>query len=140
MAGSRQKFTIGRDRTCDIAIASDSVSARHAELTYLDDGRLLLTDCQSRNGTFRLLPDGTEVAIRQELVSPFDRVRFGAVRLGVREILESLRLKYPGFDAAGAAAPGAAAAAPGPRVGGEPERCDCGALKPIGRPCPVCGR
>jgi hypothetical protein len=41
----RHKFSIGRERSCDIPVADDSVSARHAELTFLGDGKLLLTDC-----------------------------------------------------------------------------------------------
>jgi hypothetical protein len=135
MAAKKQKFTIGRERTCDISIADPTVSARHAEISYLPDGRLLLTDCKSRNGTFRLLQDGTEHPVRQDLVSPYDRIRFGDVRLGVRELLESLRLKYPGFDG------GAGRQSPAPDSSGtDLERCDCGAVKPLGKTCAVCGR
>ena len=97
MGASPTKLLIGRDRECDIALAHETVSGRHAELTFLPAGKLLLTDCKSRNGTFRRLPDGREQRVHQELVSPLDRVRMGEVALTVREILEAARLKYPGF-------------------------------------------
>jgi len=132
------KLLIGRDRDCDIALAHESVSARHAELTFLPAGKLLLTDRKSRNGTFRLLPDGREQRVHQELVSPMDRVRLGEVALTVREILEAARLKYPGF------APPERAADPAPPTppvqGRRLERCDCGAVKTVGQPCQECGR
>ncbi|MCG6861051.1 MAG: FHA domain-containing protein [Chromatiaceae bacterium] len=51
MSGPRHKFSIGRERSCAIPVADDSVSAMHAELTFLGDGKLLLTDCNSTNGT-----------------------------------------------------------------------------------------
>jgi len=47
-------FTIGRDRACDLPLGDDSVSARHAELRFLGEGKLLLSDCNSTNGTFLL--------------------------------------------------------------------------------------
>ncbi|MBI4523796.1 MAG: FHA domain-containing protein [Deltaproteobacteria bacterium] len=33
-----KKFTIGRDKNCDIPIADDSVSRLHAEITIVDGG------------------------------------------------------------------------------------------------------
>ena len=138
MTASPTKLLIGRDRDCDIALAHETVSAHHAELTFLPAGKLLLTDCKSRNGTFRLLPDGREQRVHQELVSPMDRVRLGDVALTVREILEAARLKYPGFASP---QPTANPAPPTPPVQGRRlERCDCGAVKTLGQPCQECGR
>ena len=54
MPASEKKFTLGRARDCDIVLADDSVSRRHAELTFLGDGKVLLTDCRSSRGTFLL--------------------------------------------------------------------------------------
>lgn len=137
MHGTRDKFTIGRDRNCDIAIADNTVSSRHAELSFLGDGKLMLTDCRSSNGTFRLLADGTEAAIHQEQISPLDQVRFGNVRIGMRELLEALRMKYPQFGALAPRVPSPPMSAPlGPC---ELERCECGRIKPVGKPCPGCG-
>ena len=136
MQDTRDKFTIGRDRNCDIAIADETVSSRHAEISFLGDGRLLLTDCRSSNGTFRQLADGTEARVRQELISPLDQLRFGNVRIGVRELLEALRMKYPNFGASSSQPPRRAMRATSPR---ELERCECGRIKPVGEPCPGCG-
>lgn len=46
-------FTIGRRESCDVCIAFDtSVSRLHAQLLISDDSDLMLTDENSRNGTF----------------------------------------------------------------------------------------
>jgi hypothetical protein len=139
MSETKRRFTIGRDRTCDIPIADNSVSGKHAELTYLPDGKLLLTDCKSTNGTFLLQPHGREQRIRQELVSPMDRIKLGTVAIPVRDILEALRLKYPRFDAA--------VQPPAPRdqepwaQGRALIRCDrCGNPRRADEPCSVCQR
>ncbi len=123
-----RKISIGRDHACDIPLGDESVSARHAELTFLETGKLLLTDCKSTNGTFVIESDGSPRRIRQELVSATDRVRFGAVTLGVRELLETLRL-------------GSSSEVQPPMVQGRRlVRCPCGCVKPEGAPCPECGR
>ena len=44
-------ITLGRDPSSDIVISSDSVSRRHARLS-LENGRRLLTDLQSTNGSY----------------------------------------------------------------------------------------
>lgn len=133
MNSPEHRFSIGRDRTCDLAIAHDTVSARHAEISFIGGGRVLLTDCKSSNGTWRRGPDGTDEPIRQELISPMDQVRFGDVRMSVREIIEALRLKFPQFDSAPPTPP----RPPAPR---NLERCECGCVKPAGKPCPECGQ
>ena len=43
--------TIGRRRDCDMRIPLPSVSRRHCEL-YMENGRLMVRDLGSRNGTF----------------------------------------------------------------------------------------
>jgi hypothetical protein len=72
--------TLGRSRNCDCVLADPSVSRRHAELRH-EDGRWLLRDLGSRNGTrvngARLL-DETEVG-------PGDRVSFGDARFRLAE-------------------------------------------------------
>lgn len=133
-----RKVVIGRDRGCDIALAHETVSARHAELRFLGDGKLLLTDCKSRNGTYRILPDGRALVLRQELVSPMDSIRLGDVTVTVRELLEALRLKFPNFDQL--AHPPVQPEATPMVQGRNLERCDCGSIKPVGKPCPGCGR
>lgn len=135
MGNPQTKITIGRDPGCDVALADDTVSSRHAEISFLPGGKLLLTDCKSRNGTFRQLPDGQEQRVRQELISPLDRLRFGDVRLRARDILEAVHLKRPAADPGRPRPPG-----PPLAEGRHLERCDCGAVKASGGRCPECGR
>lgn len=134
MSAPEQRFSIGRERVCDLPLADDSVSGRHAELTFLDNGKLLLTDCQSTNGTFLVGTDGQARRIRQSLVSPLDRVRFGAVTFEVSTLIEALRLKsaVPPTPSPGDATP----LARGRRL----IRCVCGCVKPVGATCPECGQ
>lgn len=138
MTTPQRKFTIGRDRACDIPLADDSVSGHHAELTFLGGGKLLLTDCNSTNGTFLLQGAGREQRVHQELVSPMDRVKFGNVTLAVKDLLEALRLKFPHFEEA---VPPAAPPPETPWIRGRRLiRCACGCIKPADQPCPECGR
>jgi len=45
-------FTVGRDPDSDLTLTDPSVSWRHARLTALPDGRTILEDLGSTNGTF----------------------------------------------------------------------------------------
>jgi pSer/pThr/pTyr-binding forkhead associated (FHA) protein len=46
-----RKISVGHDATCNISIADKYVSRLHCEIT-VTEGRCVLTDRQSRNGTF----------------------------------------------------------------------------------------
>lgn len=127
MTRSNRKYTIGRAPTCDIVLADDSVSRIHAELAFLEDGGLLVTDCRSTQGTFLLRAGGTARALRQERVSPQDALHFGSVSMPVAELLRALNLKHP------------AAVAPQPAEGEKLARCGCGAVKLVNQRCGVCG-
>jgi hypothetical protein len=48
--GTADRFSIGRDANCDLAIADMTVSRRHATLERTEEG-WLLTDLESTNGT-----------------------------------------------------------------------------------------
>lgn len=141
MKQKEKKFSIGRGRECDIVFADDSVSRLHAELTFLKDGKLLLTDCKSHNGTY-LIHGGKEKQIRQELISPMDTLQFGDVRISMKELLESIRLKFPSFNTGRIASPGEnPPQSKKPWVKGTRlVRCQCGAVKAKGEPCPECGK
>ncbi len=121
----KTKYTIGRDRGCDVPIADDSVSRVHAELSLLDDGRWLLRDCQSRNGT-KLIRGGRSKSVREEVVAPGDGLQFGSVTLRVDDLLDVLRPRDR--------APSGAKAPP------KLVRCECGMIKPSRKPCPECGQ
>jgi len=138
--GNERTFNIGRGRDCDIVLndSVNSVSRLHAELTYMEDGRLFLVDCQSTNGTALFQNDRWE-PIRQELVSPSDTIKFGSLKKIVRDLLEEIQLKFlvtyvpgQGMNA-------------GPMndfwkpKSGQLIRCGCGAVKNMNDPCPVCG-
>lgn len=43
---------IGRGSSCQIKLASNSVSKEHATILLTEDGKVLITDMNSRNGTF----------------------------------------------------------------------------------------
>jgi predicted component of type VI protein secretion system len=140
---SPRTFTIGRSPECDLVLADDSVSRRHAELLVLDHGQLFLVDCQSTHGT-RLTRRGQMRQVQQEFVEPDAVVSFGDVSLSVGELIEALRAKHP--DAALPAHAGAAAAAPAPVRHGRTwdrgtrlVRCPCGVVKPKSQRCPECG-
>jgi FHA domain/Domain of unknown function (DUF1707) len=72
--GSRPTV-LGRSRACDVVLADDSVSRRHAMLVREGD-RVVLTDLGSTNGT---LVNGRWVT--QAEVRPGDQVRLGGLDL-----------------------------------------------------------
>jgi len=88
-----QKFTIGKSPECDIVLANTTVSRRHAELIYIDDGKLLLTDCRSRNGTW-LQKEGSksETRVSQAFISPSDILRFGKQEISVKDLMKKISL------------------------------------------------
>jgi hypothetical protein len=45
-------YRVGRGPTCEIKINSTSVSKEHAKVLVTDDGKVIVTDLNSRNGTF----------------------------------------------------------------------------------------
>ena len=140
MSVKEHRFIIGRARECDIVLADNSVSRKHAELIFRSDGKLFLIDRKSQNGTALML-SGSPQTIRQEFVSPTDSIQFGNVHMSVKEILEAIRLKFPSFEA------GPARPAPPPSQdakewvkGKQLKRCACGTVKREGEPCPECGQ
>jgi hypothetical protein len=45
-------FVIGRESDCDLVLEDPRVSRHHAQLEVLDDGRVVLRDLESANGTY----------------------------------------------------------------------------------------
>ena len=90
-----------------------TVSGRHAEVVRVGGGRLYLTDCATTKGTYVLA--GREWwAIRQAVVEPTDRLRFGEFEMRVGQ-LDDLCPAEGAHRAAGGAA-GYAGAGPPPAV------------------------
>jgi predicted component of type VI protein secretion system len=137
---AKRTFTVGRASDCDIVLADDTVSRRHAELVLVADGQVFVTDCHSTHGT-HLIEHGRAAPLHQSVVAPHASIRFGDVTMEVAEILSALRAKYPDV-----AFPAAAAVRPlEPRhgrtwpSGARLVRCGCGTIKPRGGRCPECG-
>jgi pSer/pThr/pTyr-binding forkhead associated (FHA) protein len=122
---SGPSLIVGRGPQADIAVGDDSVSARHAELSLTRDGRLFVTDCDSRNGTF--VQDGDRCErIRQGVIPATATVLFGSCAIPAEQLLELLRSAIDGGRAA-----------PPPR--GWVRCAACGAPRRRRTTCEVCG-
>jgi pSer/pThr/pTyr-binding forkhead associated (FHA) protein len=79
------EILLGRDPICECILPSDTVSARHARLSY-HHGQWWLEDLKSTNGTV-LNGDPIQVPV---VVVPGDQIRCGEVFLSIpKEIFES---------------------------------------------------
>lgn len=80
IAIASEKFLIGRSDSCQLRPKSDSVSRQHCVLV-VRDGRVLVQDLKSRNGTYvnekRLPPD------RAKVLKPGDQLRVGKLEFEV---------------------------------------------------------
>lgn len=77
---------IGRSPTCQVKLASNSVSKEHATVLVTDDGKMILTDMNSRNGSYV-----NGLRVQNQKLNPGDKLTFHDV---VVEILEL----PPGYD------------------------------------------
>jgi pSer/pThr/pTyr-binding forkhead associated (FHA) protein len=109
VASTRRVIVIGRGSGCDVVLADDSVSRRHAELRLEPEGWTLV-DLQSSNGTF-VIRGGRRARCARELITRHDRLRFGTVETSLPEIFGRL-----GMSAPAAPAPPAAATVQAPSV------------------------
>jgi serine phosphatase RsbU (regulator of sigma subunit)/pSer/pThr/pTyr-binding forkhead associated (FHA) protein len=73
-------LTIGRDGMCEIVLNDLKASRRHARVTREEDGRCVVEDLGSKNGTF---VGGKP--IRRHLLSAGDRIEIGTTVLVFRE-------------------------------------------------------
>jgi len=74
------KFLIGRSESCQLRPKSESVSRKHCILVQ-KDGRLLIQDLKSRNGTF--LNEKRLPSDRASVVTPGDQLRIGKLSFEV---------------------------------------------------------
>jgi predicted component of type VI protein secretion system len=63
---------IGRDADCDIQLIDRGVSRRHAAVVEQDDGRMLVRDLVSHNGTFV-----REQRVQEAVLQPGDELSIG---------------------------------------------------------------
>ncbi|MBE6425797.1 MAG: FHA domain-containing protein [Planctomycetaceae bacterium] len=73
---SETQYMIGRDSGCSVCLADTEVSRRHAVLTLEQDGRVILEDLNSLNGTF---VNGKQ--IKRDELQPGDRIQMGGTLL-----------------------------------------------------------
>lgn len=66
---------IGRNKSCDVSIRANFISARHVRIWY-EDGEWLLEDLGSRNGT---AINGQRIAQRV-MLDPQDEISVGGIR------------------------------------------------------------
>lgn len=141
MNTKQRTFSIGRGRSCDIILAHDSVSRLHAEISFAEDGKLILTDCKSTCGTFLIQGNGDAQRLHQELVSPLDELKFGEIQITVRQLIETLQLKFPRLESSSPPSDLENMQPKPPKVQGQHLiRCVCGSIKPAIDICAGCGR
>ena len=93
-------YWIGRNGdTLDVRINDRSVSSLHAELVLAKDGKILLTDCASRNGTFQREGGQWRRLQQQTFVTPDDWVRFGERETSIQALLDFIDGAKPRFAA-----------------------------------------
>jgi S-DNA-T family DNA segregation ATPase FtsK/SpoIIIE len=97
------RAVLGRDPECDLVLASDTVSRRHAEFAVDDQCGVRVRDLESLNGTW---VDGVALTATAESLVPIgSSVRFGALQVAVRPTRMKDRPTAvdagPGMNAAG---------------------------------------
>ncbi|MBK6734062.1 MAG: FHA domain-containing protein [bacterium] len=88
-------LTIGRSEANDIVIADDSISRVHLIVSRLRSGRVLITDCQTTNGT-RVMEAGSERSVHQAVVETATLLQCGQIRFRLTEILSRSQSKTAG--------------------------------------------
>jgi pSer/pThr/pTyr-binding forkhead associated (FHA) protein len=132
MSSQGQTITIGRGQGCDVVLSHVSVSRRHAEMIFMNDGTIEIRDLNSTGGTF-VQRAGKEGSVTQTRLERADVLRLGDYEVSLQELL-SLAKKE---QLQPAAQPVADAGAERPKT--RMVRCDCGTIKKRGEICPACG-
>lgn len=82
-------YMIGRSPKVDIVVSHTTVSRRHAELLFTDNGRYYLNDCGSKNGT-RVRKHGRWTRIKQTFVTRDQPLRLGEYETTARSLIASM--------------------------------------------------
>lgn len=83
-------FSIGRDSSCEISIADQSVSRKHAQIFISNSGKLFLIDCNSSYGTF-IIEKGQKRQISQSEISVSDELCFGSYSIMGQDLFNKIR-------------------------------------------------
>lgn len=105
-----ERYVVGREEGCELMLASEEISRRHAALERLPDGRYSLTDLGSANGTF---VGGQRIA-GSVVLEGGEELRFGDTVVAVARTEAELAV----VGAAGPAPTVVPAPAPAPRSAG----------------------
>jgi len=89
-SSNRKRYIIGKKVTCDIVLSHPSVSGSHACIIAEPDGSYTLIDIGSTNGV-AIYRTGRWQRLKEERVSPKDRVCIGEVERTVSELLVQLQ-------------------------------------------------
>ena len=89
-----KSIIIGRSDQCDIRIPNPQVSGRHAKLTLLNNGKLLVEDLESLNGTF---VNGERVArietsLESQIAIGFITIDITNYRIAANSVNNTIRL------------------------------------------------
>jgi len=106
----KHEINVGRVQGNDLMLPKGNVSKRHARLLFRD-GRVIVTDLKSTNGTY---VNGRKIA-QATIVREGDKIYVGDFVLRVEVSLEALSPRAPGGDAAATAVSPSFAAPPPPR-------------------------
>ncbi len=87
---TQDEFTIGRDKTCDVSIADEMVSAQHARLSF-HHGQWWLQDLNSTNGTFL----NAEKVIAPTVITSGDEIRCGSSLIALQVAESNLERVQP---------------------------------------------
>jgi hypothetical protein len=138
---SSRTYIIGRRG--EITLNDDTVSARHAELTLVDD-TCFLSDLGSTNGTW-LVESGQRMAFSRGYVTPEQEFAFGNCVRSISQLISSIESLRGGGDSArsGSRSSGMHVVdiRPASEDEGSRKRCgSCGAVVLLGEvTCPICG-
>lgn len=85
-----ENVIVGRNQDCDFRLLNGSVSRLHAVLKVSGTNKLVITDTDSKNGTF-LWIDGNWKKIETSDIKRTDRLRFGEAEADVLDILGAIK-------------------------------------------------
>ncbi len=81
-----KSYRVGRGREVDIMVSDATVGRLHAELVSYPDGRFLVRDLHSTNGTFVRAGTGWQ-RLDNDYVQPDQRLRLGDYETSARELI-----------------------------------------------------
>ena len=129
----KSKFVIGRSPECDVELADETVSRKHAILESMADDVWVLRDEGSSYGTHIITSSGVRAIHDGYFVTALDVVRFGDCSMPVSILISAIEEVAVEKDTSALKKHPVSWAKAQKIV-----RCDCGALKAEASQCKVC--